>query len=306
MAVVDKVYADLMKNPKTWLVTGAAGFIGVNLCKRLIELGQFVIGLDNSSNCGPDSLLGYASRHKHIDAFNGDIKNPNIENIIAKADIILHQAGWGNAPKSFTDPIGYSENNILGFLNVLNIAKKQGNKKVVWASSSSTKQVSSPYGLTKKTCEDFSVFYKNIIGLRYHNVYGPFQALRAAIPIFICKALKNEPIEIYGKCFRDFTYIDDVVRANIYAGVSENLDNPTPLVFDIGSGVPVRVINVASKIIKMTNSKSQIIEKDFRKGDIILSCAQTSLADAYLDFLPNYNIENGLKETVAWYKTYTI
>ena len=300
MAVVDKVYADLMKNPKTWLVTGAAGFIGVNICKKLVELGQFVIGLDNSSKCGHDSVNAYASMHKHMDAFNGDIKNPSIENIVAKADIILHQAGWGNAPKSFSDPIGYSENNIIGFLNILNIAKKQGNKRVVWASSSSTKQVSSPYGLTKKTCEEFSKFYKNVIGLRYHNVYGPYQALRAAIPIFICKALKNEPIEIYGQCFRDFTYIDDVVRANIYAGVSQHIDSNDTFdnIFDVGSGVPVRVINVASKIIKMTNSSSKIIQKERRKGDISLSCAQTSLADSYLNFLPNYNIEKGLKDTV--------
>jgi len=305
MAVIDEVEIRLMRNPKTWLVTGAAGFIGVNLCMKLFRLNQKVIALDSYASCGDESKSVYdmmSFKRKYL----LDVRKEEVYQAIQDSDVILHQAGIGNVPRSFEQPVEYAENNILGSINIFDLAKKYGNKRVVWASSSAAKHPISPYGLGKKTIEDFSTFYQNVIGLRYHNVYGSYQANRAAIPIFIDRAIKGNDIEVYGNCYRDFTHVHDVVDANILAAVAEmSIDWPETKVFDIGTGNSISVVNVASKIKSLSGSQSQIKQLPKREGDILISKAEIDSASVYFGFRAKYDIHVGLRNFVDFSKSRT-
>lgn len=306
------------------LLTGCAGFIGSNILERLLQEGHFVVGIDNFDTGHKENIADFLG-NQNFKFIEGDIRNLNLlDKIIKEYNIkyISHQAARGSVPKSIVDPITTNSVNIEGTLNVLFAAKNHDIKKVVVAISSSIygdtpelpKKESmpynpkSPYAITKVSkdlyCKNFFELYGlKTIGLRYFNVYGrkqdPSGPYAAVIPKFILSALTGHPLEIYGdgEQTRDFTFIEDVVDSNILAlekdigGISVN----------IAYGKSVTINHLAEKIKMITNSKSEILHKIPRKGDIKDSLADISLAKKYLGYNPKFNLDKGLKETINWY-----
>ncbi len=313
---------------KNVLVTGCAGFIGSNLCEELVGRGWNVYGIDNLMN-------GYRENIKHLESKSNfefiwaDIRDyKEIDLIIKKYNIkyISHQAARGSVPKSVEDPILTHEINSTGTLNVFWAAAANKVEKMVLAISSSvygdtptlpkveTMPYSplSPYAITKVQKEMYcSVFYKlyglKTIGLRYFNVYGrrqdPNGDYAAVIPRWITKAMNNEdlPINGDGKQTRDFTYIDDVVQANIKALECEN-EKAFGRGYNIGYSDKIDIKTLANRIIENTNSSSKLKFGEPRKGDIQDSYADINLAKKYLGYNPETKIDEGLMKTIEWFR----
>ena len=249
---MEKTTKQLLSNPKKWLITGVAGFIGSNLLEFLLNIDQKVTGIDNFSTGFKRNLdevkksVGI-KKWKNFNFIEGDIRNASICNeICKKIDFILHQAALGSVPRSIEDPIKTNENNIDGFLNMLYASKKNNIENFVYAASSSTYGDSknlpkkediigaplSPYAVTKYVNELYAdVFFKcynvNSIGLRYFNIFGkrqsPDGAYAAVIPKWFDAFIKSEQIYINGdgETSRDFCYIDNCVQANILAACTK-------------------------------------------------------------------------------------
>ena len=328
---------ELQKTPKRWLITGVAGFIGSNLAETLLKLGQEVVGLDNFAT-------GHRYNLKHIEtsvskeAWNnftfieGDIRDyDTCVNNAKDIDIILHQAALGSVPRSIDDPLKTHHANLTGFLNMLTAAKENEVKRFVYASSSSvygdskelpkveerTGALLSPYAVTKYTNELYAnVFHKcygmETLGLRYFNVFGkrqdPNGAYAAVMPKWIAQILKGEDVYINGdgETSRDFTYIDNVVQANILAGTTENKE-AFGEAYNTGAGGRETLNNLYEAIVselKDNLGKLEIkkpIYRDFRAGDIRHSNANIDKIKQLLKYHPEYSLEKGLKESIAWY-----
>ena len=316
----------------TFLVTGGAGFIGSNLVKYLLKYqAKKVVILDN-----------LATGHlKNIDSFitlpncefiEGDIRNlETCKAAMQDVDYILHQAALGSVPRSINDPITSNEVNISGFLNMLVAAKDSSTvKRIVYAASSSTygdsKQLPkvedhigkplSPYAVTKYVNELYAdVFYKTYgletIGLRYFNVFGPNQdpngAYAAVIPKFIGRFLKNEGVIINGdgQHSRDFTYIENVVQANIKAALTDN-KNAVNQVYNVAFGDNTN-LNELVEAIKNglsdlnSSTSSNVTYGPERKGDVKHSLADISKAKNNFDYTPEFSFEDGIKHTIKFY-----
>jgi UDP-N-acetylglucosamine 4-epimerase len=313
---------------KNVLVTGCAGFIGSNICEKLVEGGWNVTGIDNLMT-GFKKNIEHLEKKENFKFIWADVRNyADVEKIIRENKIkhITHQAARGSVPKSVEDPILTNEININGTLNILWAANKNNVEKIVCAISSSvygdtptlpkveTMPYSplSPYALTKVTkemyCKTFLELYGlKTIGLRYFNVYGrrqdPNGDYAAVIPRWITKALKGEdlPINGDGKQTRDFTYIDDVVNANILALECEKKE-AFGKGFNIGYSDKIDIKTLAENIIKATKSKSKIVFGDPRKGDIQDSYANIDMAKELLVYNPKTSIAEGLKKVVDWYR----
>ena len=317
-----------MLHQKNVLVTGCAGFIGSNLCEALVEQGWNVIGVDNL-------MTGYRKNIEQLESKNNfqfiwaDVRDfQKINEIIEdnKIEYITHQAARGSVPKSVEDPILTNDINVSGTLNVLWAAQKNNVKKVVCAISSSVYGDTptlpkvetmpyaplSPYAVTKVTKEVYlGVFNKlyglKTIGLRYFNVYGrrqdPDGDYAAVIPRWITKAFNGEdlPINGDGKQTRDFTYIDDVIQANI-KGLECKNGEAFGRGFNIGYSSHVDIKTLAENILKTTQSKSKIVFGEPRKGDIQDSYADINLAKELLGYSPGTKLEDGLRKTIEWYK----
>lgn len=313
---------------KNVMVTGCAGFIGSNLCEELVNRGWNVIGIDNL-------MAGYKKNIEHLEIKDNfkfiwaDIRDyKEIERIIKENKItyITHQAARGSVPKSVENPILTHEINTSGTLNVLWAAVQNKVDKVVCAISSSvygdtptlpkmetmSYKPLSPYAVTKVTKEMYCNVFFNLyglktVGLRYFNVYGrrqdPNGDYAAVIPRWITKAFNDEdlPINGDGRQTRDFTYIDDVVQANIKALECENSE-AFGKGFNIGYSGRANIKELAEEIIKTTNSKSKIVHGEPRKGDIRDSYADISLAKELLGYNPETNLAEGLRKTIEWYK----
>jgi len=250
---LDQIGKMIQHTPKTWLVTGNAGFIGSNLTEFLLHYDQKVIGLDNFSTGyrhNIDDVLASVGKDKakNFSFFEGDIADlDTCTEACQGVDIVLHQAALGSVPRSIDDPITSNRSNITGFLNMITAAKDAGIKRFVYASSSSVYgdspelpkveervgNVLSPYAAMKKTNEIYgNVFYRvygmETLGLRYFNVFGrrqdPNGAYAAVIPKWVASMLKGEEVYINGdgETSRDFTYIDNVIQMNILAGLTDN------------------------------------------------------------------------------------
>ncbi len=312
---------------KNILITGCAGFIGSNLAEYLVKEDWNVVGVDNL-------MTGYRKNIKHLEKEKnfrfiwGDVRDFKfVDEIIKKYEIefISHQAARGSVPKSVEDPLLTNDINIGGTLNILEASRNNGVKKVVCAISSSVygdtptlpKVESmpysplSPYAVTKMTKEVYlNVFYKlyglKTIGLRYFNVYGrrqdPNGDYAAVIPRWISRALAGKDLLVNGdgEQTRDFTYIDDVIQANIKGLTCENND-AFGRGYNIGYSSHVDIKTLAEKIIDITDSKSRIVFGPPRKGDIRDSYADITLAKKMLGYNPQTDLENGLKKTVEWY-----
>lgn len=331
------VQKELKENPKQWLVTGCAGFIGSNLVETLLTLNQNVIGLDNFATGHKYNLVHIKSsvtpeQWENFDFIEGDITNyETCINATQNIDVVLHQAALGSVPRSIDNPVNSNTTNVSGFLNMLTASKDNGVKRFVYASSSSvygdstelpkveerTGNLLSPYAVTKYVNELYmGVFYKcygfESIGLRYFNVFGkrqdPNGAYAAVMPKWISQILNGEDVYINGdgETSRDFTYIDNVVQANIMAGMTTNTE-AFAKAYNTAAGGRETLNNLYNAISNGLKEKlpelniKKAIYRDFRAGDIRHSNANINSAKEFLGYEPTHNLEQGLKESLAWY-----
>lgn len=312
------------KNAK-FLVTGGAGFIGSNLCEAILNMGYKVRCLDDLST-GKQANVDMFLANPNYEFMKGDIKNlDTCMQACDGVDYVLNQAAWGSVPRSIEMPLFYCKNNIEGTLNMLEAARQKGVKKFVYASSSSVYgdepnlpkregregNLLSPYALTKRCDEEWAKLYTKLYGLdtygmRYFNVFGrrqdPNGAYAAVIPKFIKQLLNDEQPTINGdgKQSRDFTYIENVIEANLKACLapSEAAGNA----FNIAYGGREYLIDIYNTL---TTALEKDIQPNFgpdRKGDIKHSNADISKARELLGYDPEYNFSRGLNEAIAWYK----
>lgn len=328
---------DLIQNPKRWLVSGCAGFIGSNLVETLLKLNQQVVGIDNFSTGyrhNLDEIRENVSKEQweNFTFFENDIADYDAcMKVTRDVQIVLHQAALGSVPRSIDNPIHTNLSNVTGFLNLLTAAKENGIKRFVYASSSSvygdspelpkveqnTGNLLSPYAVTKYTNELYAgVFHKcygmEPIGLRYFNVFGkrqdPNGAYAAVIPKWITSLLSNEPVYINGdgETSRDFTYIDNVVQANILAGTTDNA-KAFGQVFNtaVGGRLTLNELYDAIGNQLIENLPGFILQspifRDFRQGDIRHSNADISKLQNMLHYTATHDLHAGLKESIVWY-----
>lgn len=308
-----------------FLVTGGAGFIGSNLCEAILNKGYRVRCLDNLSTGNPKHVEMFIN-HENYEFMEGDIRDlETCLDACKGVDFVLHQAAWGSVPRSIEMPLLYEDINIKGTLNMLEAARQNNVKKFVYASSSSVYgdeptlpkvegregKVLSPYALTKKVNEEYARLYSNLYGLdtyglRYFNVFGrrqnPEGAYAAVIPKFLKQLLNDEAPSINGdgKQSRDFTYIENVIEANLKAckATSEYAGNA----FNIAYGGQEFLIDVYKMLTESLGKKIDPIYLPERAGDIKHSNADISKAKNKLNYTPSWNFEKGLYESISWYK----
>ncbi|WP_342679615.1 SDR family oxidoreductase [Methanofollis sp. UBA420] len=305
------------------LVTGGAGFIGSHIIARLLGEGHEVVCLDNF-----DPYYDPAAKKANIAPFasdpnftliEGDIRDTHLlTQVLDGVDYVFHEAAQAGVRISVEDPVKPHEVNATGTLNLLQAARTAGVRKVIYASSSSvygtvkylpfdedhpTLPVS-PYGVSKLMAEQYCRVFDELYGLktcslRYFTVYGPRMRPDLAISIFTRHALKNEPITIFGdgEKTRDFTYIDDIVDANIIAMTKGEG------AYNIGGGHRVSIQTLAEKIIEITGSGSEIRYADPMKGDAEHTFAGTEKAKREIGWAPQTTLEEGLKRYIAWVST---
>jgi dTDP-glucose 4,6-dehydratase len=308
------------------LVTGGAGFIGSNIAESLIRQGLNVVVLDDLST-GKVENIAHLLNSDGLRFVRGSVLDGGLVRSVVESNdvsIISHQAARPSVEKSIKDPIRTTDTNITGTITLFKVAAECGCKRVVFASSSSvygdapelpkTESMplnpKSPYAASKAAKEMFAniftdIYGLEIVGLRYFNVYGrrqdPNSDYAAVIPRFISRAIKNEAITIEGdgRQTRDFTYIDDVVKANERALGREDISDR---VFNIAYGERISIIELAKMIIEITGSSSEIEYRPSRAGDVRDSLSDIGMARTSLDYSPEYDIKKGLAETVRWYK----
>ena len=309
-----------------WLVTGAAGFIGSNIVKRLIEDNQLVFALDNFSNGDYENIKEYEKYTNNFIFYEGDIRTyKTCHYLCDQVDYVLHQAALASVPRSIETPGVVHDVNVTGFLNMLIAAKEANVKKFVYASSSSvygddetlpkiesiTGNPLSPYAATKKTNEMYTAAFTNsygidTIGLRYFNVYGPNQKFSGpyatVIPIWCNAFINDKDVHIFGdgKTSRDFCYVEDVVQANILAAKS---DLKGSHVFNVAAGNTTS-LNKLFTLIKGRFNRPEIepVYEAFREGDIKHSLASLISIEESLGYEPKYDIHTGLDKAIEWYK----
>jgi len=321
----------LRREPRTWLVTGAAGFIGSHLTERLLSLGQRVVGLDNFATGKRENLVAIErsvgeSAWRRLSFITGDIRTVDTCHTCARGvDFILHQAALGSVPRSMNDPLTSHAVNVDGFLNMLEAARAAKVRRFVYASSSSVYgnstaspkreadvgEVLSPYAATKAINELYGQLWHRAygletVGLRYFNVFGarqdPEGPYAAVIPRWLAHLAAKTPCIIYGDgtTSRDFCYIENVVRANILAAVSPEASGE---VFNIACGDttslkdPYGVLSRAAAT-RLGITAPAVRYEDFRAGDIKHSLASIDKASGMLGYTPSIRVETGLTLTV--------
>lgn len=308
-----------------FLVTGGAGFIGSNLCEAILKMGCRVRCLDDLST-GQESNIEPFKSNPNFAFIKGDIKD--LDTCMAACegvDYVLNQAAWGSVPRSIEMPLFYCANNITGTVNMMEAARQCGVKTFVYASSSSVYgdepnlpkregvegNLLSPYALTKRADEEWAKQYTRhyglpTVGLRYFNVFGrrqnPDGAYAAVIPKFIRQLMRGEQPTINGdgKQSRDFTYIENVIEANLKACLAPK--EAYGEAFNVAYGGREYLIDIYNAL---TAALGVDIEPKFgpdRAGDIKHSNADISKAQRLLGYAPEYNFERGLTEAIAWYR----
>lgn len=319
-------YRDLKFNREDlFLVTGGAGFIGSNLCEAILNMGCRVRCLDDLST-GKQANVDLFLDHPNYEFLKGDIKDPaTCMKACEGATYVLHQAAWGSVPRSIEMPQFYCANNIMGTLNMLEAARQNGVRKFVYASSSSVYgdepnlpkkegregNLLSPYAVTKRCDEEWAKQYTMhyglpTIGMRYFNVFGrrqdPEGAYAAVIPKFIKLLLSGERPTINGdgRQSRDFTYIENVIEANLKACLAgPEADGQA---FNIAYGGREYLIDIYYGLTKALGVE---VEPNFgpdRAGDIKHSNADISKARALLGYDPDWDFQRGIQAAIAWYK----
>ncbi|MBN2372633.1 SDR family oxidoreductase [bacterium] len=304
-----------------YLVTGGAGFIGSNIVDALLDKGEKVRVVDNISTGKRQNLLPFMERIEFIEA---DILDMDIMKDACKGvDFVIHQAALPSVPRSVADPISSNRANVDGTLNILWAARETGVKRVVYASSSSVygnqptvqkheampANPMSPYAISKYAGELYSQVFCQIYGistvcLRYFNVFGPRQDPRsqyaAVIPKFITALISGNRPVIYGdgEQSRDFTFVDNVVQANILAANAKGLSGK---VFNIACGKRTTLNQLVNKMKEILNTGINPVYADPRPGDVLHSLADISMAKKILGYRPDYSMEEGLKKTIDWF-----
>lgn len=339
MAAFDELQNLLKTQPSTWLVTGAAGFIGSNLVEHLLRLKQNVVGMDNFAT-GHQYNLHQIEELVDEDEWNcfrfieGDIRSyDECLAAFAGVDLVLHQGALGSVPRSIEDPIGSHDANVSGTVHMLQAASKSGIKRFVYASSSSVYGDSptlpkieseigeclSPYAATKLADEIYAgVFAKcygiQTVGLRYFNVFGPRQdpngAYAAVIPKWIAAMLEGEDIFINGdgETSRDFCHVKNVIQANLLAA-TQQLGEGSNQTFNVAVGDRTTLNELFFLIrdsLKQQDGCGKVADmeptyRDFRDGDVRHSLADISLISDSIGYEPTHDIYKGMNETVAWY-----
>jgi len=304
------------------VITGGAGFIGSNIAEELLkEKDNEIIIVDNLST-GKMVNIKKFNQSTNINFVKGSITDLDLLKVVFKdVDYVFHQAAIPSVPRSVKDPIASNNANVNGTLNVLVAAKDCGVKKVIYASSSSvygdtpelpkredmTPNPLSPYAVTKLLGEYYCSVFNDIYGLktvslRYFNVYGPrqdpYSDYAAVIPKFINRVSENKPPVIYGdgEQTRDFTFVKDIVRANIIAAKSDANG-----VYNIANGNRISINELANMIMALIGNDLTPIHDDPREGDIKHSLADISKAKKNLGYEPAYSLEEGLRGTVEWF-----
>ena len=308
-----------------FLVTGGAGFIGSNLCEAILNKGYKVRCLDNLST-GKQSNVDLFIDNPNYTFVNGDIRDLNsCLEACEGVDFVLNQAAWGSVPRSIEMPLLYEEINIKGTLNMLEASRQKGVKKFVYASSSSVYgdepnlpkkegregNILSPYALTKKVDEEYAKIYTKLYGLdtyglRYFNVFGkrqdPNGAYAAVLPKFITQLLNDEQpiINGDGKQSRDFTYIENVIEANLKACKAQSEFAGES--FNIAYGGREYLIAVYNSLCKALGKEVEPIFGPDRKGDIKHSNADITKAKEMLKYDPSWSFDKGIKAGIEWYR----
>ena len=315
---------------KTILVTGGAGFIGSNLCEELLKRKNKVVCLDNFATGKRENIAPFLE-NINFKLVEGDIRNlEDCKKAVSGVDYVLHQAALGSVPRSIKDPITSNDVNVGGFLNMLIASRDAKIKRFVYAASSSTYGDSesmpkvedvigkplSPYAVTKYVNELYAdVFSKTYgletIGLRYFNVFGrrqdPNGAYAAVIPKFVSQLMRKESPVINGDgtYSRDFTYIDNVIQANLLSLIAD--EKAINTVYNVAFG-DRNTLNDLMKYLKeylsefdQNISKIEVIHGENRQGDIPHSHASVDKAKKLLNYNPQFSLQKGLKEAVQWY-----
>lgn len=322
--------------PKTWLVTGVAGFIGSNLLETLLKLNQTVVGLDNFATGHQHNLdevqsLVTAEQWAKFSFIEGDIRQfSDCQKACAGVDYVLHEAALGSVPRSIADPITTNETNISGFLNMLTAARDAGVASFTYAASSSTYgdhpalpkveenigKPLSPYAVTKYVNELYAdVFAKTYgfktIGLRYFNVFGqrqdPKGAYAAVIPKWTSSMIAGEDVFINGdgETSRDFCFIQNVVQANILAATTQS-DEAKNQVYNVALGDRT-TLNALYRAIQAALATNDVnferdpVYREFRAGDVRHSQASIAKIEQHLGYAPQFKIDEGIQLAMRWY-----
>lgn len=336
MSKYDDVCKQLKSNPKTWLVTGVAGFIGSNLLETLLKLDQTVVGLDNFATGHRRNLdevkdIVTKEQWQNFTFINGDIRDyDTCQKAVNGVDYVLHQAALGSVPRSIADPISSNAANITGFLNILHASKEEEVGSFTYAASSSTYgdhpalpkveenigNPLSPYAVTKYVNELYAGVYARTygfrtIGLRYFNVFGrrqdPNGAYAAVIPKWTANMINAEDIYINGdgETSRDFCYIDNVVQINILAAIAKDYAKDEVYNVAVGDRTTLNILYSTIKEALLNNNikiTNKPIYKEFRKGDVRHSQADIEKAVKKLGYNPKFKINEGITKTILWYK----
>lgn len=316
---------DLTKS--SFLITGGAGFIGSNIVQYLINnnAGKIRV-LDNLSNGSLKNISQFIG-YKNFDLIEGDIRDYNTcKKCCEGIDYVSHQAALGSVPRSIKDPITTNEVNAGGFLNMILAAKESSVKRFIYASTSAiygdhpalpkkeeyTGNPLSPYAVSKKTNELYAQVFANTfkietIGLRYFNVFGPNQSptgpYAAVIPLFIQSVIDNKPpfIDGDGEQTRDFTYVENVVQANIRALLTTNTE-AINRVYNVALGQRVSINELFNIIARLYKSDIKPVYRESRSGDVRDSLADISAAKKLLSYNPLIQLNDGLALTIEWFR----
>ncbi|MEK5752474.1 NAD-dependent epimerase/dehydratase family protein [Acinetobacter variabilis] len=330
------VCEQLQQTPKTWLVTGIAGFIGSNLLETLLKLNQKVVGLDNFAtgyqyNLDEVQSQVSAEQWENFQFIKGDIRNlADCQQACAGVDYVLHEAALGSVPRSIADPITTNETNISGFLNMLTAARDAGVSSFTYAASSSTYgdhpalpkveehigNPLSPYAVTKYVNELYADVFARAygfksIGLRYFNVFGkrqdPNGAYAAVIPKWTASMIAGDNVFINGdgETSRDFCFIENTVQANILAATTTD-ENAKNQVYNVAVGDRT-TLNELYRAIQNALAENGVqydkdpIYCDFRAGDVRHSQASIAKIQQHLGYAPQYKIAEGIQLAMQWY-----
>ncbi len=337
---VDRMGRKLSAEPRRWLVTGVAGFIGSNLAQFLLELGQEVVGLDNFATGKRENLQevrelvgpGPWTRFRFVE---GDVARPDVcREAIAGVDIVLHQAALGSVPRSIAEPLKSNAANVTGHLALLEEARRAGVRRFVYASSSSVYGNSpslpkverelgsplSPYAVTKLADELYANVYGHLhgmetVGLRYFNVFGPRQdpegAYAAVIPRWIAAMVRGGEVRINGSgaISRDFCHVANVVQANLLAataGSPDALNQAYNIAVGARTNLDELFVLLRDRLVPrhphLAGSKPTYGPP--RPGDVMHSLADIGKACRLLGYAPTHSIERGLDESLSWYETH--
>lgn len=337
---LDAVVRDLKTSPRTWLVTGAAGFIGSNLLEALLNADQRVVGLDNFATGSQANLEDVrcsvdVKRWERFTFIQGDIRDlATCQHACEGVEYVLHEAALGSVPRSITDPIATNQANIDGFLNMLVASRDRKVERFVYAASSSTYgdhpdlpkredrigQPLSPYAVTKLVNELYakvfgSTYGLQTIGLRYFNVFGRRQSpngpYAAVIPLWISSMLHKQAVSINGdgETSRDFCYVENVVQANLLAAMAPDA-SAVGQVYNVAFGGRTTLNQLHEKLRTRLGPNDPVIRAlkpiylPFRSGDVLHSQADIAKASGLLGYAPQFDVDRGLDEALDWYRAH--